>query len=241
MDTYRHELKYLISYPDYESLRLKMLPYFRLDPHASGGEYMIRSLYFDDLYNSAYEEKDMGVFFRKKYRIRIYNCTDQSIKLERKKKQGSYIYKESASLKKSEVYKILDGDYDFLLQSDNNFLREFYFECISNMMRPRTIVDYDRVPYIMDAGTVRITFDKKVRAAFGSFDIFDDTLPALSAMPADKLILEVKFTEFLPKIVSEMITPFGSENVAASKYVMCCDRTAYLHGPQYYVDERDII
>ena len=70
---------------------------------------MIRSLYFDDYFNSAYEEKGMGTFYRKKYRIRIYNCSDKSIKLERKKKQGSYIYKEAASLSKEEVYKILDG------------------------------------------------------------------------------------------------------------------------------------
>ena len=47
-------------------------------------------------------------------------------------------------------------------------------------MRPRTIVDYDRVPWIMDEGTVRITFDSDVRAAVGSYDIFDPSLPTLS-------------------------------------------------------------
>ena len=35
-------------------------------------------------------------YMRKKYRIRIYNNNDKFIKLERKKKFGSYIYKESA-------------------------------------------------------------------------------------------------------------------------------------------------
>ncbi len=241
MNTYRHELKYLISYPEFEGLRRRMLPYFSLDPHAEDGEYMIRSLYFDDVHNSAYEEKGMGVFFRKKYRIRIYNCTDQSIKLERKKKQGSFIFKESAKLTKEEVYRIIDGDYDFLLRKERNLLKEFYFECISNMMRPRTIVDYERVPFIMDEGTVRITFDKKVRAAVGSFDIFDDSLPTLSALPDEKLIMEVKFTEYLPSIVKDMITLRGSELVAASKYVMCCDKTAYLNGAEYYIDERKLV
>ncbi len=241
MKKFRHEYKYLINYPELEELKVRMRPYFKIDPHAENGEYMIRSLYFDDVWNSAYEEKEMGIYFRKKYRIRIYNCTAGSIKLERKTKNDKYIFKESASLTKDEVYKILDGDYGFLLHKDNNLLKEFYVECMSNFMRPRVIVDYDREPFIMDAGTVRVTFDKKVRAAIGSFDIFDDTLASLPAMPSDKLIMEVKFTEFLPKPVKDMVPPRASEMVAASKFVICCDKTAYLNGSEYYMDERSLL
>ena len=95
---YRHELKYLISWADKAELTTRMSPVLKLDPHATNGGYFIRSLYFDDYWNTAYEEKDAGVLLRKKYRIRIYNCSDRSIKLERKKKFGSYIYKETAPL-----------------------------------------------------------------------------------------------------------------------------------------------
>ncbi len=241
MPKFRHEYKYLINYPELEELKVRMRPYFRLDPHAEGGEYMIRSLYFDDVWNSAYEEKDMGIFFRKKYRIRIYNCTDQSIKLERKIKNDKYIFKEAADLTRDEVYRIIDGDFGFLLKKENNLLREFYVECVSNFMRPRVIVDYDREPFILDGGTVRITFDKKVRAAVGSFDIFDDSLSVLPALPPDKLIMEVKYTEFLPMLVKSMVPPSASEMVAASKYVMCCDKTAYLFDNEYYADERSLV
>ncbi|WP_029233149.1 polyphosphate polymerase domain-containing protein [Butyrivibrio sp. VCB2006] len=241
MSKFRHEWKYLINYGDFEALKTRMSPYFSLDPNAVDGQYLIRSLYFDDYMNSAYEEKNMGIQFRKKYRIRIYNFSDRSIKLERKIKNGKYIFKEAAKLTKQQVYDILDGNYDFLLQSDNNFLREFYYECVSKMLRPRVIVDYDRAPYILDAGTVRITFDMKVRAAVGSFDIFDGTLPTLSALPSDKLIMEVKYTEFLPQIVRDLCPPASSEFVAASKFVLCCDKTAYLFGSENYIDERYII
>jgi hypothetical protein len=241
MNTFRHEWKYLINYGEFEALKSRMNPYFKLDPNAVNGEYMIRSLYFDDYFDSAYQEKDMGVFFRKKYRIRIYNYSDKGIKLERKIKNGKYIYKEAASLTRQQVYDILDGNYDFLLKSDNNFLKEFYFECVSNVLRPRVIVDYDRTPYILESGTVRITFDKKVRAAIGGFDIFDENLPTLNALPADKLIMEVKYTEFLPQLVRDLCPPASSEFTAASKFVLCCDKTAYLNGSDNYVDERYII
>ena len=241
MSVFRHEWKYLINYGEYEVLKVRMAPYFRLDPNAEHGEYSIRSLYFDDYFGSAYKEKEMGIFFRKKYRIRIYNYSDKGIKLERKIKNDKYIYKESANLTRAQVESILSGDYEFLLKSEDNLLKEFYFECVSNVLRPRVIVDYERTPYILDSGTVRITFDKKVRAAVGGFDIFDSELPTLNAIPSDKLIMEVKYTEFLPQLVRELCPPASSEFTAASKFVLWCDKTAYLTGNDYYVDERYII
>ena len=136
-ELFRNEWKYLISEGEKELLRLRMSPFLHLDPHADEGGYMIRSLYFDDYWNSAYEEKEAGILMRKKYRIRIYNYSDRSIKLERKKKHGSYIFKESAPLTREEVEKILAGDYEFLLKSQYPLCREFYVECVSNMMRPQ--------------------------------------------------------------------------------------------------------
>lgn len=79
---FRNEWKYLISTSEKELLELRMKHLLKKDPHASDGGYMIRSLYFDDYWNSAYEEKESGVLMRKKYRIRIYDYSDRSIKLE---------------------------------------------------------------------------------------------------------------------------------------------------------------
>ena len=60
MNKYRNEWKYLINYGEYEALKTRMNPYFHMDPNAVNGEYVIRRLYFDDIKNSAYEEKDIG-------------------------------------------------------------------------------------------------------------------------------------------------------------------------------------
>ena len=49
------------------------------------GGYLIRSLYFDDYWNSAYEEKESGVLMRKKYRIRIYNYSAEKYQAGKKK------------------------------------------------------------------------------------------------------------------------------------------------------------
>ncbi len=224
MSHYRHELKYLINMPDWALLRARLPAVVARDPNTGpGGEYHIRSLYFDDYWNSAYEEKELGVLTRHKYRIRVYNCQDSVIKLERKSKYGAYIYKQAAPLDREGVQRILDGDYGFLLHSPHNLLREFYYECTSRIMRPRVIVDYDREPFVLEAGEVRVTFDKHVRAGMGAFDLFDTALPTVEVLPADQMIMEVKFTTFLPKAVKQLLPPRASELTAASKYVMCCD------------------
>ena len=236
-ERYRNEWKYLINNAQKELVCKRLSPFLHLDKHAQNGGYMIRSLYFEDMYKSSYEEKDAGVLKRKKYRIRIYNCSDASIKLERKKKYGAYIYKEAAKLTKDEVYKILDGDYGFLLKSDNSLLREFYHECTSNMMRPRTIVDYEREPWVLDEGTVRITFDKDVRAAVGSYDIFDSTLPTLPVLEPGKCVMEVKYTEFMPRVLNEVLPDRASEFTAVSKYVLCYEKTEYMNSFKYWFEQ----
>ena len=56
-ERYRHELKYLINEGEHAALACRMSPVFKLDKHARSGGYTIRSLYFDDYCNSAFEEK----------------------------------------------------------------------------------------------------------------------------------------------------------------------------------------
>ncbi len=225
---YRHEWKYLLSRSEAEVLKRRLTPHLSLDPHAAEGGYTIRSLYFDDLARSAYSQKRMGIYARKKWRIRIYNYSDGKIALERKTKRGAYIYKESADITREEFEQILTGDYRFLLDAKSNLLREFYAECMCNLLRPVVIADYDRIPLVMDAGTVRITFDSDVRAAIGGFDIFDPTLPQLPALEPGRVILEVKYTEFLPQLIGRLLPSQGQEFTAFSKYVACYDAAHHL-------------
>ncbi|MBM3144906.1 MAG: polyphosphate polymerase domain-containing protein [Chloroflexi bacterium] len=158
---------------------------------------------------------------------RIYNYSDRVIQLERKIKSNRYIYKQSAPLTRADVDRIMQGEYAFLLGSSHNTQQVFYYECVAKMMRPRVIVDYEREPYILDAGTVRVTFDTNVRAGVGSLDIFNSKIAAVGTLDPGKLIMEVKYTEFLPNLVRKILPPRSSEFSAVSKYVLCCDKTLY--------------
>ncbi len=228
---FRNEWKYLIS--DWEAyvLKQRLGPFLQADPHAENGMYMIRSLYFDDMWDSSYNEKMMGVQDRCKWRIRCYGCSDKSIKLERKLKRGAYIHKDSASLTRQETDALITGDYEFLLNHPAPLCREFFYECRTKQYKPKVIVDYDRVPLILDEGNVRITFDSDVRAAIGSFDIFDATLPTLATLEPGKLVLEVKFTEFLPALIQKLLPSAGQEFTAVSKYTLCYEAAFHMADP----------
>lgn len=224
---YRNEWKYYISLWEGELLKKRLLPFMEVDDHALNGRYTIRSLYFDDYWNSAYEEKIMGVEDRQKWRIRIYNFRDLGMKLERKKKNGSYIHKDSAPLTREEYNRILAGDYGFLLHSPYALCQEFYYECVVKLQRPKVIVDYERTPLIRREGDVRITFDQDVRGGAFDYNIFDPQLPVMGILEPNQMVLEVKFTEMIPAVIKELLPLCGQQFSAISKYTLCYEKVFY--------------
>lgn len=210
----RHELKYSINNAQYQLLRRKLKIVLNQDKHAGpDGRYHIRSLYFDDFRNTALFEKQAGVSRRKKYRIRIYNLSDNVIKLECKNKLDYYISKEIVTLTRKQTDQIIAGDVGFLAKSENRLLRAFYLEHRRNILRPNVIVDYYREAYVYPVGNVRITFDIDLHTGLNSKDLFNkNTLTmGISDYPT---ILEIKYDNVLPEIVRgllpETIKPWQS-------------------------------
>ncbi len=221
---YRHELKYIISEGEHKLLAARLKACLKQDYYASlnGGEYFIRSLYFDDPYDSAVSEKIEGTGSRDKFRIRIYNLSDSAIKLERKHKEGQYIKKDSLSLSRTECDAIVRGDLECLKRRPEPFAMQIYGIFKSNYIRPKVLVDYIREPYVFPAEDVRVTFDKNVRTAMRTTDLFN---PHLVTYPVwdlrNCMILEVKFNDSLPLFVQELLTVNAAQHTAASKYVFC--------------------
>jgi len=225
---YRNELKYLISSANYALARARLAPLMKRDAHVNAaGVYTIRSLYFDDLYNSAYNEKYAGVIDRQKFRIRIYNYADHVIHLERKVKRDRHVYKQTARLNRWQVEELLAGRYDWLQDCEDPLLQVFYYECRAKLLRPRAILDYEREPFVMEAGQVRVTFDQHLRVGLDGWDIFNSKMNTRQLLPPGSLIMEVKFSGFLPTLVQQLLPHNVTYQTAASKYVMGCDQILY--------------
>ena len=86
---FRHELKYLIGYPQYLELKSRLQAVMEPDGHAGeDGRYLIRSIYFDNYQDKALREKLDGISIREKFRIRYYNDDLSYITLEKKVKDN---------------------------------------------------------------------------------------------------------------------------------------------------------
>lgn len=225
---FRHEMKYIMRYDEKELLCSRLAGLMQQDKNAGPkGYYKVRSLYFDDAWNTAYEDKLLGVGSRQKFRIRVYSDGDNTIHLERKIKQEKYVAKQQADLTLEEAMMLLRGDYRFLLKRSDPLCGIFYHACVTGLHRPRVMVDYEREPYVFPVGDVRITFDTDIRAGVWGYDLFDDRMPMVSALDDGWLIMEVKYTEVLPNFIRSALPTRSGVPTAVSKYVLACEKTMF--------------
>ena len=220
---YRHELKYYITLGAYELLQRKLSLTMERDAFAkkNGGEYFIRSLYFDDRDDSAFREKLSGIDERDKFRIRIYDMRDDVIKLECKHKSNGYIKKQSIGLSRKEYEKLISGDRLFLLNRPEPFARRMYLEFAQRALKPAVIVDYTREAFVFPMEDVRVTFDKNVRTGLRSVDMFNAGIPTYPVIDDYGMVLEIKFNRFLPTYIRSLLQLEASQRSAISKYVLC--------------------
>lgn len=221
--TYRHELKYLISFADYLAIRQRIRPLMKLDENASkDGKYLIRSIYFDNADDKALREKKDGVQKREKFRIRYYNDDFSYITLEKKMKHNSLCLKLDAVITEKECRNLLVGDTGWMITHESDIVRELYCKMNSQQLRPRVLVSYIREPYVYEAGNVRVTFDSHIRTSLFHREFLEEKTYDISALDnLGEIILEVKYDEFIPKVIVDLLQTKGIRQQAFSKYGAC--------------------
>ena len=216
---YRHEYKHEISKSDMLVLRSRLSAVMKKDIHAIDGKYFIRSLYFDNAQDKALTEKINGVNIREKFRIRYYNYDTSVIHLEKKSKINGLCLKDSTFLTKEMAQAIVNGDYTWMMDSGESLIQELYSKIMSQGLRPKTIVDYVREPFIFPAGNVRVTLDYNIRTGINCTDFLNPDCITVST--GETIILEVKWDEYLPDIVRDAIQLPSCRTGAYSKYAVC--------------------
>lgn len=219
---FRHEWKHFLNYADFLVLRTRLGAVMRRDPYAGpGGKYLISSLYFDNLSDKALREKLDGVNRREKFRIRYYNSDLSLIHLEKKCKINGLGTKEQEAVTAQEVQRMIDGGLRWMDDPARPLVFELYRKMTAQGLRPRTVVDYTREPFVYAPGNVRVTLDYNIRTALnvGSFLSPDGgvTLPAGEPV----YLLEVKWDEWLPDIIRDAVQLPSRQASAFSKYAAC--------------------
>lgn len=217
---FRHEWKHEINLSDMYAIRQRLRTVMRSDENAVNGKYFIRSLYFDNPADKALREKLDGVNCREKFRIRYYNNNTGLIHLEKKSKINGLSCKQNAELSAKEAMAIISGDYDWMINSRRPLVCELYSKMKSQGLRPKTIVDYTREPFVYAPGNVRVTLDYDIRTGLLCTDFLNPDCITISAGNAP-IILEVKWDGFLPSIIRDIVQLEGRHTAAFSKYAVC--------------------
>ena len=216
----RYELKYLIQKPDILTLEQRFKHVMQRDSHAADDGYFIRSLYFDDIENSSYHQKMNGQMRRVKYRIRYYDFDDSAIFFEKKIKENNKIAKQSFMITRDEVDTLLNREPRFLLKKGDLGV-DVYRRWTEKALRPKMIVDYRRMPYTYPAGNVRITFDTGLHMSEVVDGMFDERSAMIPVMNDQGAIMEVKYGQFIPAHIKDLLALDNSVRMAISKYTMC--------------------
>lgn len=215
----RHEWKHEINAADVLRLRQRLRAVMGADPHAAGGSYTVRSLYFDNAADKVLLEKVNGIRCREKFRIRYYNGDTSYILLEKKGKINGLGYKQSVRLTKEQAQALADGCWDWMMQSGEGLIQELYTKIRLQGLRAKTIVDYTREPFVYAPSNVRVTLDDKIRTGLLRTDFLN---PDCVMLPAgDKAVLEVKWDAFLPDLIRDAVQLKGRRTSAFSKYQVC--------------------
>lgn len=215
---FRHEWKHEISPGDLCALRTRLSAVLDTDPHATDGEYLVHSLYFDTPSNLALFEKINGFSQREKFRLRYYNHTPCPIVLEKKLKQNGLCGKLQEPLSAEEARALLGGR--LASGTGGPLLDELLRKADVMGLRPKTVVLYTRAPFLFPAGNVRVTLDYNLRTCPNWQDFLEPnsfTLP----LPQAPAILEVKWDEFLPSLIRDLVQTPGTRTSAFSKYAAC--------------------
>lgn len=216
----RQEQKYMCTVDQYMRLKSVLSLSLKEDTNNSENGYVVRTLYFDTIFDSDFYNKADGIEIRKKMRLRIYHPDNQYAYLEMKQKHGVYQRKRSLKVTRHDAKELCKGNYSVLLNYEEEFAKECYVVLNEEMYSPKVIVEYDRYAYVLDCNSTRITFDSKIRSTSSSFDIFDSNLVLDDYFEQSAVVLEVKFDNFLMSYIKDLIRLENPSLLSVSKYYL---------------------
>jgi SPX domain protein involved in polyphosphate accumulation len=222
----RFELKYLITLQQAEQFKSALKAYLVPDEHGNNnGHYALTSLYYDSPDLRCYWEKEYGIRFRRKLRLRRYETgeplTEETpIFLEIKQRVDRVTQKRRAPLPYGDALRLCnDRQLPDCTSEDKAIIEEIYVFLWQYNLRPMSIVRYDRQALIgteYDIG-LRVTFDTALSFQVHKLHLHEEP-SALPMSPANQVVMEIKVNERMPTWLTELIANHNLQMVRVSKY-----------------------
>ena len=218
---FRHEHKYIEPEINLKGMESRIRVLMKHDRHVGEkGYYSIRSLYFDDYSDRYLNENIDGTDERSKWRIRIYDRSDNFISLEQKIRKSDLISKRSCAIDR-DIYESIMNKSATISDSNPPLLNLFITEMKTHALHPAVIVEYDRTPFAAAEGNTRVTFDRNIRSSPEIDALLSDReLSSRPVLASGHNLIEVKYDAFLPDQIAHTIEHGRMRRETFSKYVL---------------------
>ena len=211
----RYEKKFFINFMEEKKIKQKFDKIFELE---FGQGYYCFSIYFDDLNLTTLKQKQEGIMERFKIRLRAYffDLKDEPKfwNLEIKAKNNSTVKKRKISLSHLDVLENLN-------KRNFSFFSSNFHETTKTYFKPTLMTFYYREAFTSKIlPHCRITLDKNIRSF--PFDIkylYELINNNYFIVNPGLMLLELKYTNFLPSFISNYFKFLNLEQVTFSKYV----------------------
>lgn len=226
----RYENKFLVPDRVAQAVLQRVQPFVAPDPHAAprpGHAYPICSLYLDDHQHSLYRETVEGIPYRYKLRVRAYDDEPGSpLFLEIKRRHDRVVQKLRCRIPRALLPGVLTGESVPLPDPTRDrlaSLAEFTRLVLLRRAVPTMLVRYERQAYVgLDDPEVRVTVDRRLCALPMREPIVTMQGPFV-AVPNDRVILELKFTDRMPPWMAAAIRDRELHRLSYSKYCNSLD------------------
>lgn len=225
----RYEFKYFLTKKVANEIINHAKKFMVLDSFADSKpdkKYLVRSIYFEDNFNSNFEEKINGYRIRKKFRLRFYDKDfgKGPVFLEIKGRNLERTYKIRAKLHYSDLDIVNQRKSlsNLLSKYPNSIpIKDFIFETCKKSLRPKILVDYERMPFINKYGLYfRLTFDQNLSCKKLDNNLRNNLTSNSIKCKAGFTILEVKFERSIPLWFHRIIQSYNLRRNSISKFVL---------------------
>ena len=231
----RYEIKYIVSEAKAQALTRFVELYLPLDFYSKlrrSGDYPITTLYLDSHNLQLCRESLEGHKNRFKLRVRSYtDDPNHPCFFEIKRRMNTVIIKDRSRVKHRNIADLLSGsslpprDYS----TNQEVLKQFQLYINTINAGPVIKIRYMRRAYegISD-NRVRITFDRQL--AFKATNTADVLLDSNGwrQYSLEGVILEIKFTDYYPAWVGQMVKYFDLRQRSVSKYAYSIQKSCSL-------------
>ncbi len=223
----RYEFKYILNEAQCNVIENEVAQFMKYDGFVHpelGDRYIVRSLYFDNRMTTHYFDKIDGIRHRRKFRIRTYSRTPDSLSPIFLEEKGRYVdrtFKTRIPLTSEDVQLFTSPSESKLVDwkfSDNDLFQRFVYSRARLQTHPIVLVDYERRPYTSTFDlNFRTTFDSHLRATATS-KLFPLANKQWFEALAGYTVLEVKFHRRLPAWFHRIIKTHNLRRQSISKF-----------------------